>query len=539
VTSRRKVEDLNQAHQLLAGPEEGFAVMQRAGFGNLPSPEELGLAEESLMGARTRSGFDSLADIDRAHAQVLRQVAEETTACDDLLNRLAGESSGLPGHAAGKSRFDVSFGLLWAANQVADIVSGTVRFPTDPEAVHDAWLLLTEDVRAALLLADPLRFGNLNGIPVADRDRANRTTLDAQMDLLERACLDTGIPLPHSAEDLAAMSTAVLARVEGATGMSVAEVRQAMNVSRQVGRVENGAKLLAYLPGAYGGKGRAAIAFGDVDSADDIAFCVPGLLSSLDNIQNVTGDALHLYNEARQADPGRRTAVIAWQGYDAPDYLNVASQNAAEQGAKLLAADVNAMRTTHVGTIGILTVVGHSYGSTTTGLALQREHLDVDQAILIGSPGMGGDATTVADLHLKLSQLFVGAASRDIVTAVPRFLGTDPTIDTVGGIRFGTESPDRGWGLNVDDHSLYYDDSNKSESLHSLADIVTGHSNRLGPEGLLVKNRDTGLVPAMAAVLTANPFGLNPFPDGTYDPEFLRTPKIVPDHGQVAGVPGP
>jgi hypothetical protein len=46
------------------------------------------------------------------------------------------------------------------------------------------------------------------------------------------------------------MSTAVLARVEGATGMSVAEVRQAMNVSRQVGRVENGAKLLAYLPGA-------------------------------------------------------------------------------------------------------------------------------------------------------------------------------------------------------------------------------------------------------------------------------------------------
>jgi hypothetical protein len=46
------------------------------------------------------SGFDSLADIDRAHAQVLRQVAEETTICDDLLNRLAGESSGLPGHAS-------------------------------------------------------------------------------------------------------------------------------------------------------------------------------------------------------------------------------------------------------------------------------------------------------------------------------------------------------------------------------------------------------------------------------------------------------
>jgi hypothetical protein len=152
---------------------------------------------------------------------------------------------------------------------------------------------------------------------------------------------------------------------------------------------------------------------------------------------------------------------------------------------------------------------------------------------------MGGDATTVADLHLKPSQLFVGAASRDIVTAVPRFLATDPTIDTVGGIRFGAESPDRGWGLNAGDHSLYYDDSNRSESLHSLADFVTGHSDRLGPEGLLVKNRDTGLVPAIAAVLTANPLGLNPFPNGTYDPEFLRTPKVGPDQGQVAGVPGP
>jgi hypothetical protein len=156
---------------------------------------------------------------------------------------------------------------------------------------------------------------------------------------------------------------------------------------------------------------------------------------------------------------------------------------------------------------------------------------------------MGGDATSVADLNLKPSQLFVGAASRDIVTIAPRFLGTDPTIDSVGAIRFGAESPDRGWMFDVSDHSLYYDDSNNSESLHSMADIVTGHADRLGQEGLLVDNRDTGLVTTLvdtlADLLPGNPLGLGPFPNGAYDPEFIRTPQIIPDHAPVAGVPRP
>jgi len=534
LTNRRKVDNLNRAHQILAGPEQDFAAMQITGYGVPPGPEELAAGEESLMGARTRSGFASLADIDRAHARLLSLVSEETTTCDDRLNRLASESSGLPGGAAGKSRYDVSFNLLWTANQVEDILSGKVRFPTEPKAVHDAWLLLPADVREQLLLADPLRFGNLNGIPAADRHKANKATLEAQLDLLARACLDAGIPLPNSAEDLAAMAPAALSRLEVTSGMSVAEIRQALNVSHQLARVEGGATLLAYEPGAYGGKGRAAIAFGDVDTADNIAFCVPGLMSGLDNVNNVVGDALHLYEQALNADPNATTAVVAWQGYDAPDFFNVASQNAAEEGARLLAADVNAMRTTHVGAIGTLTVVGHSYGSTTTSLALQREHLDVDQVALIGSPGLGGDATTVADLNLKPSQVFVGSASRDLVTVLPRLLGTDPARDTVGATRFAAESPDRGWTFNKDDHSLYYDNTNDSESLHALAHIVTGHGDRLGQEGLLVEGRDA-TIPNLAGLVPGNPFGAL-FPNGTYDPEFARTPAIVPDDTQ-AGVP--
>jgi hypothetical protein len=89
-----------------------------------------------------------------------------------------------------------------------------------------------------------------------------------------------------------------------------------------------------------------------VDHADNVALCVPGLLSSLRNVDEVSGDALHLLDAARSADPAQQTAVVAWQGYDAPNLLTVLSQHKAEAGSKLLAADVNAMRVTHDGPIG-------------------------------------------------------------------------------------------------------------------------------------------------------------------------------------------
>jgi pimeloyl-ACP methyl ester carboxylesterase len=111
------------------------------------------------------------------------------------------------------------------------------------------------------------------------------------------------------------------------------------------------------------------------------------------------------------------------------------------------------MRTTHDGPIGMLTVVGHSYGSTTTGLALQRENLDVDQVVLIGSPGVGGEARTVADLGLDRSQVFVGSARRDPVTTFPDSLGEDPSEEVFGATRFKAESVERSWHTDPADHS--------------------------------------------------------------------------------------
>ncbi len=49
----------------------------------------------------------------------------------------------------------------------------------------------------------------------------------------------------------------------------------------------------------------------------------------------------------------------------------------------------NGLRASHVGPPSIDTVIGHSYGSTVVGAAASGgHHLDADNVIAVGSPGM-------------------------------------------------------------------------------------------------------------------------------------------------------
>ena len=51
-----------------------------------------------------------------------------------------------------------------------------------------------------------------------------------------------------------------------------------------------------------------------------------------------------------------------------------------------------------------LTVVGHSYGSTTMGHALSDHDVDVDEAVAIGSPGLGANADDVSEVDVPEGQ---------------------------------------------------------------------------------------------------------------------------------------
>lgn len=230
------------------------------------------------------------------------------------------------------------------------------------------------------------------------------------------------------------------------------------------------AQLVVFDPYAFGGQGRAALAVGDVDIADNVAFLVPGMGADVRRgLARLTTNALRVGARARRADPMRTTAVVAWMGYDAPELAWVAADDAATTGAALLATDLRA-----VGAVRAepphLTLVGHSYGSTTVGTALRDHRTAVGDAVLLGSPG--ANVERARDLRLPAGHVFVGASSRDPVSYLDRF-GADPAHEAFGAVRFRAEDPSRnGWRLDLADHSKYF--RARSESLDAIARVVVG-----------------------------------------------------------------
>lgn len=374
--------------------------------------------------------------------------------------------------------------------------------PSDPNQRAGWWNGLSPEQQSQQIAADPRRIGSLDGLPASARDQANREQLQrdttrlqaeaeaAKTERLEQLARSSQANSPH-VRDLANQPAQTFLSDE-----KLHEYQNAQAVQAQLDRVEGQtdpvtgqplqAQLLVYDPAFVGGEGRAAIAVGNVDTADHVAVSVPGLDSNVrDYMDNLTGNALNLYNESRQA--GGDVATVAWMGYDAPGFSNVAVDNAAENGAGLLAQDVDAIRASRGDNQPHLTVIGHSYGSTTASIAADREGLAADDLVLIGSPG-AGHADNVSDYEgIDSEHVWAGSASRDPVTyfndsntlGTWDALGLDPSLNDFGANRFRAESVNRGDGGlgNFNNHSRYYD--NNSESLFNMASIVTGNYHRV------------------------------------------------------------
>ncbi len=215
-------------------------------------------------------------------------------------------------------------------------------------------------------------------------------------------------------------------------------------------------------------------------------------------------------------------------GYNAPDSLKdlqVAQTGNAHEGGALLAADVNALNTTHVGASDV-TVIGHSYGSTTVADAAAGYGMHANDVVLIGCPGTDM-AHSAGDFHLAPGgHVYVGAASTDPITqlgGIPQAhipltgvhlaLGDDPAAEAFGSTRFKAEVPGT-WPWQ--DHSYYYDRG--SESLFSMADIAYGHGEALQDHGMTATHR--GIFPGRIGrefdVLGADPELYRPGTTGHY-----------------------
>lgn len=396
------------------------------------------------------------------------------------------------------------------------------QIPTgkDPKDVKKWWESLTQPQRDKLLHDWPDKLGNLNGIPVVDRSKANTTVMQQDIDRLAEVAAARGVTVDEvkAHPELYGMGSGMMDRYNNAI-----QVQKGLQYNHD----QTGAPtfLQVYEPDKFGGAGRAAIAIGDPDHADNTTVVVPGTSHSVAEGWLSQSDAKDVYNETVAADRGKSNSVVAWMGYDAPDSMldpQVGQTGLAHQGGQLLASDVNALNDTHEGSSHV-TVMGHSYGSTTVSDAAAGYGMHANDVVLIGCPGTDM-AKSAADFHLaEGGQVYVGSASTDPVTqlgAIPQVhvpgtgvtvsLGADPAQDGFGSTRFKAEVP--GITNPISDHSQYLKPG--SESLFSISDIASGHGDALAHDGMTADHRGSGLGDIV------NMFGL-PVPD---DPEFYRVP---------------
>lgn len=343
--------------------------------------------------------------------------------------------------------------LLLAARQAAGVASAPPS-GTPPALVRAWWMVLTADEQDRALRRAADRLGGLAGLPAAVRSRANEHRLATDI-----ASLRTRGVLTE--EEQRWLDTCLVTR------RALARVRQERGPATRPRLV---AQLLVFEPRAFGGEGRVAVAVGDLDTADHVALLVPGLGADVRrSLAGLTEDAIRVVTEAGRQAPGAATATVVWIGYDAPRLGDVAGDGAAEAGADLLAGDVLAVQAAR-DVMPHLTLVGHSYGSTTAGTALRDHVTGTDDAVLVGSPGP--NVATARELQVPDGHVFVGASSRDPVSYLDRF-GTDPTHEDFGGYRFRAEDVTRHpFRLDGADHAKYFHAD--TESLVNIVRIVVG-----------------------------------------------------------------
>ncbi|MFE4469301.1 alpha/beta hydrolase [Leifsonia sp. NPDC056824] len=282
--------------------------------------------------------------------------------------------------------------------------------PPDPEAVAGWWNGLTAETRATLLRTAPGVFGNLPGLPYADRDTANRISLAKA---LKNANLTDD-------------QKAVLAQMERAFEAP------ADNVPVQ---------LVAF--NLFMSPPRVAVGYGDLDACDNTTWCASGMMSGAKDSLNGWSDAAKNLWNAQNSLNVERPGVIAFLEYDNPDPVGVNFSDSAKSGAPRFAAELDGNAATRAvfgpGRTPI-TVTAHSYGTTMASIALTLTKTRIDTFVMVASAGI--DTSLVPSLSvLHADHIYTTAATPDRLAPLGAFVSgraePNPTVADPRGISLG------------------------------------------------------------------------------------------------------
>jgi pimeloyl-ACP methyl ester carboxylesterase len=349
-----------------------------------------------------------------------------------------------------------------------------------PPAARDVatwWSHTPADAREQMASDLPGVVGNLEGVPYAQRDLANRTFL-AQTESGIHAQLDAGVGRAMEDELRARLNMLDAVETSLKTGPS-GELRSlvALDVTAQ---------------------GRAVIAVGDLARADYVTFFVPGMYVGVaEQLVDWTGNAETSLVEQQEwlerLGVEGDVATVAWIGYHTPTVVNIAGLDLAYQGRDALTGSVQGLDAVRGGDAiaqapagPYVSIVAHSYGSTAAMLALQENDITVDALILVGSPG--SPATSVDDLKVAGGNVWVAAADTD---PVPRsgVFGSQPLDPDFGATHFSVRAmTDPVTGEKLDDingHVYYFWPG--TTSVRNTALIAIGHGDLATTDVVLAK----------------------------------------------------
>jgi hypothetical protein len=215
------------------------------------------------------------------------------------------------------------------------------------------------------------------------------------------------------------------------------DLRYRANHARTAGTRWVDAQVLAYDPS---GRGRLAVVLGDLAHAASVAVVVPGsdvdlrrFANPVDPMRGPDGMARALADTA-----GPDLAVIAWLGYDTPEGVGVdaATGRLARAGATALSRFAAGLAAT---TPARQRYLCHSYGTVVCALAARD--LPADDLVFVGSPGVRTDTAT--DLHTR-ARVWAARAPGDWTAWLPHLSvgdlghGADPTAVSFGARPFST-----------------------------------------------------------------------------------------------------
>lgn len=368
-----------------------------------------------------------------------------------------------------------------------------------PEEVSVWWALLSESEREALINKDPEKYGNLNGIDMASRAKANDLVLNGRIDAAGHRIPGTSL-LEKAQKEYDEAKAAYERDKDSFWGRQYSDdealerYRNAENKLNDLLAVKKaldddpGISLITLEFGEGGENVRAALAIGDVDNAKHVTTLVPGMTTSCRRSTDLNLRYAHNMIEAAETAGGAEkgsVAAVAWLGYEAPPHpeeldFSVASTHKAEVGAQRLNGFLTGIHSwrSERGMDVHQSAITHSYGSTTGGFAMRDIGEGVvDDFVYTGSPGSA--VHSVGTLGVDPEHTWVSAIPLhdDVQGMGPDWtFGRDPkelegighlSGDATGGDGYNSD-PNAGTFAN---HSAYFYRAKEGQHNYSLEDI--------------------------------------------------------------------